>query len=79
MSVCLTFSLYLQKICVLHHNGILSNAPRFRRGTGSSSHYREVGKKNQGVSKYKGEPKYLKFKGGSGTPKHTMAVSLQPL
>ena len=36
-------------------------------------------KKNQGVFKYKGEPKYLKFKGGSGTPKHTMAVSLQPL
>ena len=62
---CLTFSLYLQKICISHHNGIMSHAPRFRKGTWSSSHFEELEKN----TKLRMD---LKFKGGDGNPKGTM-------
>ena len=62
---CLTFSLYLQKICISHHNGIMSHAPRFRKWTWSSSHFEELEKN----TKLRMD---LKFKGGDGNPKGTM-------
>ena len=63
MSVYLTFSFSLHKMRISHHNAIISQTPRFRRGTWSFSHNGELEKKIKGVSKFTGGPKDISPRG----------------
>ena len=73
-----TFSIYLQKNCISHHNGFMSHTPHFRRKTWSSSHYEELEKKSRRYLNLRGTKRYftqiqgdLKFKGGELEPSRT--------
>ena len=61
MSVYLAFSFSLQKMRISHHNAIISQTPRFRRGTWSFSHNGELEKKSREYLNLRGDQKIFRL------------------